>query len=172
MQTQPSTRSQHNFARFACVQAFNRCVGIRKATPKAEEDTEYGADPPTLAGVLSARQSLQIVCKVNTALGYDCFLKAAEDLSDYKGDEYGATRAGSMDPLLMTSSSPQVERGGSRIASLCTTAARLQQNASFCLNYHWWCDKRIESQQIMFTSRTELIKASLGLRDAPFYICV
>lgn len=60
---------------------------------------------------------------------------------------------------------------GSHIALLCTTAAHLQQNASFCLNYHWWCDKRIESQQIMFTSRTELIKASLGRRDAPFYIC-
>lgn len=57
---------------------------------------------------------------------------------------------------------------GSHISLLCTTAAHLQQNASFCLNYHWWCDKRIESQQIMFTSRTELIKASLGCCDAPF----
>lgn len=54
------------------------------------------------------------------------------------------------------------------ISLLCTTVSHLQQNASFCLNYHWWCDKRIESQQIMFTSRTELIKASLGRCDAPF----
>lgn len=57
---------------------------------------------------------------------------------------------------------------GFHISFLCTTATHLQQNASFCLNYHWWCDKRIESQQIMFTSRTELIKASLGCCDAPF----
>ena len=56
-------------------------------------------------------------------------------------------------------------------ARLHMTAAHLQQNASFCLNYHRCCDKRIESQQIMFTSRTELIKASLGCCDAPFYIC-
>lgn len=60
--------------------------------------------------------------------------------------------------------------GGSHIALLCTTAAHSQQNASFCFKYHWWCDRRIESEQIMFTSRTELIKASLGCCDAPFYI--
>lgn len=43
-----------------------------------------------------------------------------------------------------------------------------RRSTSFCLEYHWWCDKRIESEQIMFTSRTELIKAPLGRRDAPF----
>lgn len=57
---------------------------------------------------------------------------------------------------------------GSHIFLLCMTAAHLQQNAPFCLNYHWWCDKRTESQQIMFTSRAGLIKASLGCCDAPF----
>lgn len=59
---------------------------------------------------------------------------------------------------------------GPHIFLLCMTAAHLLQNVFFCLNYHWWCDKRIESQQIMFASRTGLIKASLGCCDAPVLI--
>lgn len=57
--------------------------------------------------LLSAHQTFQIVCRVNTALGEDCFLNAVEDLSDYKGNEYRGTRDGLVDPILMQASNHQ-----------------------------------------------------------------
>lgn len=48
--------------------------------------------PQSPSRLLSPHQTFQIVCKVNSALGEDCFLNAVEDLSDYKENEYRGTR--------------------------------------------------------------------------------
>lgn len=57
--------------------------------------------------LLSAHQTFQIVCKVNSALGEDCFLNAVEDLSDSEENDYRGTRDALVDPLLMQASSHQ-----------------------------------------------------------------
>lgn len=54
--------------------------------------SEYESCMAVFLCLLSIHHPFPTVCKVNSALGKDCFLNAAEDLSDYKEDEYRGTR--------------------------------------------------------------------------------
>lgn len=75
-----------------CAWVFFCCIRIHKTPPEAEERTEYEAGLSVFLLLFSTHQTFQFVCKVNSALGEDCFLNAVEDLSDYKENEYRGIR--------------------------------------------------------------------------------